>query len=253
MWRKRLILGSAVALCLGMSVAASQAATTQTRVHVRTLPGCSESAPCHHFRKGRYRLGVGSVLPGLRLTLPRGWGSRENDQGELNLIPHGLPEASLFVWVDLVAVKSTGPGHGTTVLQNVGKTPAALVSWLTTNPDFLVVSPPRPTKIARRIHATTLTLGVSTSAEYGDPGCPYNPRCADFFTSDLWGTNSYGIGGDEEVQLSLASIKRHGHRHTLFVGLDAGTGTNDNALVTLRQAVRAVVSSFRLPKTVTPG
>jgi hypothetical protein len=56
MWRKRLILGSAVVVCLGLSVAASQAATAKKRHRVRVLPGnCNDTAPCH-FRKERYRL-----------------------------------------------------------------------------------------------------------------------------------------------------------------------------------------------------
>jgi hypothetical protein len=152
--------------------------------------------------------------------------------------------------MDLVAVKSTGPGHGTTILTDVGRTPAALVSWLTTNPAFLVVSPPAATVVARRIPATTLTIGVSTSANYGDPGCPSNPRCADLFKSYLWGSNFYGIGYPEEVQLALARIKRGTRADTLFVALDA---TSDRDLAVLRTATHSVVSSFRLPKTVTSG
>jgi hypothetical protein len=237
-------------LLLGVAVAAA----SSSRRHITTLQwGCSaadNSPPCH-FRRGTYRLGSGTVLRGLQLTLPRGWSSTENDQGELNLIPRGHPGDTLFVWIDMAAVKSTGPGHGTTILSNVGRTPSALVSWLTTNPDFQVVSPPEATKIARRIPATTLTMGVSSSANYGDPGCPSNPRCADFFTRPvLWGSGFYGIGYPGEVQLSLASIKRGTHKHTLIVALDAMSASD---LITLREAVRPVVSSFRLPKTVTAG
>jgi len=220
---------------------------------VRTLPaGCSPNHRCH-FAEGAYRLGSGTVLPGLQFTLPGGWSSGENDQGELNLHPPGHPHATLFVWMDLLAVKSTGPGHGTTVLTNVGVTPNALVHWLTKNHALHVVSRPRPTKIAVRIPATTLTIGVSKSAHYGDPHCPANPRCADLFTSGLWGQNSYGIGGAEEAQLSLAKIKQNGGQHTLFVGLDAGTGSNHSGLITLRKLVRSIVASFRLPRSVSAG
>jgi hypothetical protein len=189
----------------------------------------------------------------LQFSLPRGWSSGENDQGELNLLAPGRPRETLFVWMDLLAVKSTGPGHGTTVLTNVGTTPAALVRWLTRNRALVVVSRPRPSRIARRIPATTLTIGVSKSAHYGDPHCPANPRCADLFTSGYWGQNSYGIGGTEEVQLSLAKIKQNGAQHTLFVALDAGTGSNGRTLITLRKIVRSIVASFRLPKSVTAG
>jgi hypothetical protein len=237
-------------LLLGVAVAAANS----SRRHITTLQwGCStadNSPPCH-FRNGTYRLGSGTVLRGLRLTLPRGWSSTENDQGELNLIPRGHPGDTLFVWIDMAAVKSTGPGHGTTILTNVGRTPAALVSWLTSNPDFQVVSPPKATKIARRIPATTLTMGVSAAANYGDPECPSNPRCADFFTRPvLWGSGFYGIGYPEEVQLSLAAIKRGTHEHTVIVALDA---TNDADMAALRAATHSVVASFRLPRSVTAG
>jgi len=220
--------------------------------HLRTPPvGCSPSHRCH-LVKGTYRLGSGTVLPGLRFTLPSGWSSGENDKGEFNLVPPGHPHATLFVWMDLLAVKSTGPGHGTTVLTNVGTTPTALVRWLTRNHALHVVSRPSPSKIAGRIPATTLTIGVSRSAHYGDPHCPANPRCADLFTSGLW-SDSYGIGGAEQAQLSLAKIKQNGSQHTMFITLDAGTGSNHRGLITLRKLVRSIVASFRLPKSVTTG
>jgi hypothetical protein len=73
------------------------------------------------------------------------------------------------------------------------------------------------------------------------------------FTSGYWGQNSDGIGGTEEVQLSLAKIKQNGAQHTLFVALDAGTGSNGRTLITLRKIVRSIVASFRLPKSVTAG
>jgi hypothetical protein len=214
------------------------------------LPGdCNGTAPCH-FRKGRYRLGSKTVLPGLRLTLPRGWSSDENDGGELNFSPAGHPNDRLFVWTDLVAVKSTGSGHGTP-LPNVGTTPTALLSWLTTNPDFMVVSPPKATKIARRIPATTLTMGVSASANFGDPECPSNPRCAAFFTKPgWWGSGFYAIGYPGEVQISLAAIQRGGKEHTLFVALDA---MNDSDMAVLRTATHSIIASFSIPKAVNPG
>jgi hypothetical protein len=228
----------------------ASASSQHRRRYIRTLPSyCSDTAPCH-LRKGRYRLGPKSVLPGLRLTLPRGWSGTENWQGALHLIPAGHPNDALVVWTDLVAVKSTGPGHGTTVLTNVGTTPTDLLSWLTSNPDFMVVSTPTATKIAGRIPATTLTVGVSASANYGDPGCPSNPRCADFFTSPLWGQDFYSIGYPEEAQFSLAVIKRGTKEHTLFVLLDA---INDSDMAALRAATHSVIASFWLPKTVTPG
>jgi hypothetical protein len=231
------------------AVVQSAAASQARQRHIPTLPGpCQGIQPPCHFRKGRFQLGPKTDLPGLRLTLPRGWSSTENDQGELNLIPAGHPDDHLFVWTDLAAVKSTGPGHGTTVLTKIGKTPGALIAWLTSNPDFQVVSPPRATKIARRIRTRTLTVGVSTSANYGSSECPSNPRCADLFTKPpLWGPNFYGIGYPELVQLSLATIKRGTHKHTVIVALDA---VNARDLAALRKATHSVTASFWLPKAI---
>ncbi len=209
-----------------------------------TLPNdCSERKPCT-LRAGPYVLSGESVVPGLSLTLPAaGWHSGEQDSLEFNLIPPDLPSDRLFFWEDLVAVKSTGAGHGSTLLSDVGTTPDALTSWLTSNPDFLVLAQPAPAAIAAGIRSTTLVIGVSRTAQYGDASCPDNPRCVDLFSGPGW-DGAYGIGGDEVVRLYLATIKVGGHPHTLFVALD---GANDADLVHLAAEVAPIVNSVRLP------
>jgi len=205
---------------------------------------CTSSSPCP-IAAGTYRLGPGTVLPGLEVTVPSGWSSTENTPGELNLVPPGQPNDALKFWLDMVAVKSSGPGHGTTILKNVGRTPSALTAWLTHNPDFLIVSKPAPATIGHRITMTSLALGVSRSANYGDPGCPTNPRCADLFTNSYWGSNNfYSIGGDEQVRLYLGKIQISGSPHTLFVALDA---VNHADLLRLEKAANPIVGSVRLP------
>jgi hypothetical protein len=205
--------------------------------------------PCH-FPTGIYKLveaGLANqgVVPGLELTLPAGWSSTENNAGELNLIPPAQPDGRLFFWLDMVALKSSGPEHGTTILYDVGKTPDALVSWLTSNPDFRTIAKPMPATIGEGITMTTLVVGVSRSARYGDPECPANPRCADFFTrTGYWGTNSYGIGGEEEVRLYLGTIRLGGETHTFLVGLDA---VSHAGLRRLEDATKSILDSVRLP------
>jgi hypothetical protein len=71
--------------------------------------------------------------------VPSGWSCTENDGGELSLAPPRRPNERLFIWLDLVAVKSSGKGHGT-ILRGTGRTPAKLIAWLTHNPDFVIVS-----------------------------------------------------------------------------------------------------------------
>jgi hypothetical protein len=227
----------------GSSVAASSARSTR----VPPLPGmfrCSSEHLCH-FRAGTYELTLGEVIPGLRLTLPPRWSSRENDIGELNLIAPGQPNSQLFIWVDMAAVKSTGPGHGTTVLRNVGRTPRALERWLTSNPDFSMVTDPRSLRLGN-IPMRTLSLNVSTTANYGDPGCPDNPRCADFFTRPgVWGDNFFGIGGKAEDRFYIGRIRISGALHTMMVALD---GLNHADLLRLERHARPILRSLHLPR-----
>src|SRR5215472_6701950 len=145
----------------------------QSGVHV--VPSdCSASIPCR-LTAGTYQLGQGSVLPGLEVTVPPGWTTNEVTPGEVNLVPPTPQNVELDFWLDLVAVKSSGAGHGTTILKNVAGTPDALTRWLTRNPDFLIVSKPRSVVIGHGIAMTSLTIGISRSVNYGDPRCPDNP------------------------------------------------------------------------------
>ena len=123
-------------------------------------------------------------------------------------------------------------------------TRSALVQWLTHHPDFLIVSKPTPATVGQGITMTSLVVGVSRSARYGDPGCPANPRCADLFTNSYFGGNFFGIGGDEEVLLYIGRIKISGTRHTFMIALDA---VNQAALQHLEAAAAPIVASVHLP------
>lgn len=51
---------------------------------VRALTaGCSDSSSCQ-LAAGAYRLGAGTLLPGLEVIVPAGWSSTERTPGELN-------------------------------------------------------------------------------------------------------------------------------------------------------------------------
>jgi hypothetical protein len=95
------------------------------------------------------------------------------------------------------------------------------------------------------VRATRVGLEVSKTANYGDPGCPDNPRCADLFTTPRWGHNFYGIGGKNEVILYLATVTVHGRSHTLLVDFDGATPAKLARIVRLAQPILA---SMRLPK-----
>jgi hypothetical protein len=207
------------------------------------LPGgCSDGRHCE-FEAGTSRLSDQEVIPGMQLTLPEGWSSRENWQGELNLLSPESEDDQVFFWIDMAAVKSTGEGHGTR-LDGVGTSPDALIDWLTTNPDFDTVTQPAPATIGET-PMTSVTTKVSQSANYGDPDCPFNGRCADYFTNpDLWGSNSYGIGGDEEATFYIGTVSFGGSPHTVVVALDA---LNHERLSRLSSAAQPILDSVRFP------
>jgi hypothetical protein len=224
--------------------------TLTARPPVGTLgAGCSANNPCQ-LTAGAYRLGPGTLMPGLEVTVPAGWSSQENTPGVLNLTPPGKPNDALSFSLDMTAVKSTGAGHGTTILKNVGTTPSALVAWLTHDPDFLIVSKPASATVGQGIKMTSVVVGVSRSAKYGDQGCPANPRCADLFTNSYFDGDFYGISGDEEVLIYLGTIKISGSPHTFLVFLDA---VNHADLKRLENAAEPIVASVRLPSGVVAG
>jgi len=220
----------------------SETATTSSPApSVAMLGGCP-SGPCP-LDPGTYRFGGDTIMPGLELTLPSGWSLQENNDRQTNLTPPGQPDDLLVLMIDIVAVKSTGHGHGSTVLTRVGHTPPALVAWLTHNDDF-TASTPTTVTTPHGPKMTTLVVGVSHRAHYGD-GCPAD-RCADLFTNRETGggtTDWYGIGGDEVVRLYIGKV-RVGGTHTFCVVLDA---PNITALRTLEGAANPVIDSLRLP------
>jgi hypothetical protein len=250
-----LVLVLALAACQGTGAGSATPAASRpgapaqsARPAVRTLTaGCTHATPCLNITAGTYQLPLGTLLPGMELTLPAGWSSNGTIPTELNLVPPGQPDVFLNFWLDMLAVKSTGPGHGTTILNNVGTTPGALITWLTHDPDFRIVSRPAPATVGQDIKMTSLVVGVSRSANYGDPDCPANPRCADLFTNRQWPPGGYGIGGDEEVRLYLGTIKINGNPRTFFVDLDAADHAD---LLRLEKAVKPILGSVRLPSGV---
>jgi hypothetical protein len=180
------------------------------------------------------------VIPGLRVTVPSSWPINEDNPVNFDVSPPGRPNEVTFIWLNMRAVKSTGPGHGTTVLKSVGTTPSALVRWLTTNPDFRVLASPARASIGH-VPMTTLVIGVSSTARYGDPHCPANPHCADVFTNPTYQHGDwFGIGGHEVVRMFLG----HTSAGTVIVGLDAN---NPTALKHLETVGEPLLDSIRFP------
>ncbi len=220
------------------------ASPTPTEVSI----DCTDTDPCT-LAPGTYDTGTADMTfhPGMTLTLPTTWGSHSLDKYEFSLYPADHPDDRLFFWEDMVAVKSSGPGHGTTILKNVGTSAKVMMAWITGDPDFHIVAGPTRVTSAGGIKATRVVLVVSHTARFGDPTCPTNPRCAALFTRRDAG-EYYAIGGREQIRLDIADIKIDGSPHTLFIVLDAPDHAKLQQLAALAQPV---IDSVRLHAGVT--
>jgi hypothetical protein len=249
----KLVTAVAASTLLALVACASPAASTgpsASPTPTEVSIDCTNSNPCT-LPPGTYDTGTSdrAFHPGMTLTLTNTWGSHSLDIYEFSLYPSDHPDDRLFFWEDMVAVKSSGAGHGTTILDNVGTTPRAMMAWITGNPDFDIVAPPTPVTSVDGIKATRVVLVISHTARYGDPSCPANPRCADLFTRRD-NSEYYSIGGTEEIRLDIAAIKIDGRPHTLFIVLDAGDHAKLQQLAALAQPV---IDSVRLHAGVTAG
>jgi hypothetical protein len=167
---------------------------------------------------------------------------------EFSFYPPSHPGERLFFWEDMHAVKSSGPGHGTTILRNVGTSPKAIAAWLTSDPDFQIISPPTQVTSVDGLKATRIIVGVSPHARYGDSQCPPNPRCADLFRRQ--DNSEYAsIGGPEQVRIDIAAVRIAGRQHTLFIALDAPDGHDE--LERLTAEAQPILRSVRLHANVT--
>jgi hypothetical protein len=208
------------------------------------LEVCSERCI---VRAGPHVLPRNTILPGLRFNLGDGWGATQNDETEIHFVPPNNPDDAVFLWRNILAVNSTGPDPGTRFLLDVGPSASALVGWIVRNPDFDVIDPPRRLTLGRGIEVSGLTVQVSRTARFGDPGCPDNPRCAAFFKGKSWpGGLVYAIGGDETVRMLFATVPFSGSSSTLVIALDAKNPTD---LRELQRAVSPFLDSLSLPTT----
>jgi hypothetical protein len=209
---------------------------------VTALDVCQDQC---HVTAGPHVLPADTILPGLAFTLDHGWAATWNDTTEIHLVPPNSSADAVFLWRDIRAVKSTGPGAGTQILRDVGSSSAALVHWITSNPDFDVVDRPHPVTVGQGITATQVTVQVSHTARSTDPGCPDNPRCAAVFRGPSWSSDLfYGIGGEETVQLLFATVPFAGRSSTLVIALDA---MSPSEVLEVRRASQPFLDSLRLP------
>jgi len=229
------------------SVAPSASVATPAGSQAAVLPVLGEG-DLRPLPAGTFVTGPNGFLTGLTITIPDGWESTETDSGEISLAPAGQPDRKLLIWKDLVAVapgKLNGPAGAT--LPNVGRTADALITWLTTTPDFKVLSGPTDRTVGGSIAGKELTVVTSDTANFGDPGCPDNPRCAAFFTDpDHWNGDFYAIGGDEQARIFIATMHFPDADHVLFVTLEC---LNADELAKFAPIAEPIIASLRLPAT----
>lgn len=185
-------------------------------------------------------------MPGLTLTIPTGWFASEQDAGEFSLHPEDHPDDQLVFWKDVIAVVSnhrTQPAD--TPVAHVGPTASDLMHWFATDPDYGVLSKPTAAAVGHGISGTSISLGVSPTANYGDAGCPSNPHCVDLVTDPAhWGANFFGFGAPETVRIFISTIHAPDGDHTFLVVLDAPSPTE---LQRFANQAQPILDSITLP------
>ncbi len=209
------------------------------------LAECSFGEHCQ-VPAGSYVTGRGGFFPGLEITVPAGWYFAEQDAGELILQPSVRQYPVLSMAKDVRVVTTTRTmGPETQIVEDVAGTPEAFVEWFTNSPDFTILEPPAAASVAGAT-GTMFTLQVSESAAFGDPGCPWNPRCGDIFTDPAhWGPNVFSIGGDETARMFVASVPYAGADHLLAISWIVPSAAELPAFV---KATQPIVDSITLPE-----
>ncbi len=160
-----------------------------------------------------------AFLPGLTMTIPRGWYSTEQDAGEFNLAHPDYGNSGLLFWRDIVPVDLDG-----NELSDVASTPEALTEWLTTNPN-LTVSEPEAVTIGQGIEATTFTFVTSPDAPKAPRGseCPDWPpgeaSCFPMLTTPMFWPGAWHTASVHATRLYLASVGPTSSPHLLVVAV----------------------------------
>lgn len=207
------------------------------------LGGCSHDNPCT-LEAGTYETsGRWAFLRGLRVTVPAGWFSEEQDAGEFNLHPLDQPDAVLFFSKDIVATANDLPG---TPLAGVSGTAQGFTSWLTSNPD-LVVTKPQPAMVGH-VPAVAIDVQTSPTAKNVDSGCPSKP-CVSFLRDVKHWEGPLSISHAEVVRMYVGTIGPVNDLHTFVAAIDF-PGTQGAALETFTERVRPILDSVVIPDVI---
>jgi hypothetical protein len=226
----------------GAGSTATAAASPAAHV-VPLLGGCSHEVPCK-LQAGTYETsGRWAFLRGLRVTVPAGWFSEEQDAGEFNLHPVDQPDAVLFFSKDIVATANDLAG---TPLAGVSGTADGFTSWLTSNPD-LVVTRPLPAMVGH-VQAIVVDVQTSPTAMNVDSGCPAKP-CVSFLRDVKHWEGPLSISHAEVVRMYVGTIGPADRLHTFVAAIDF-PGTQGAALETFTERVRPILDSVVIPDVI---
>ena len=237
-------IGGGGSLTVASSAVAESAGAGSATV-TPLLFGCSRDAPCK-LEAGTYETsGQWAFLRGLRVTLPAGWFSDEQDAGEFNLHPVEEPDSGVVFWKDLSATANDPAG---TPVAGVSGTAASLVSWLRSNPD-LIVTEPRPTMIGR-LAAVTVDIQVSSKAKSVGSDCPVKP-CVGFMRDVNHWDGPYSLFRGEILRTAFATIGPSSDLHTFVVGIHApGFPPYGDKLDAITERVGPILDSVVVPDVI---
>jgi hypothetical protein len=183
-------------------------------------------------------------MPGMKVTVPSsGWTVFEDHPGEFNLAspPGKMAGTNIHFWLDPYA----STPHDKPI-RTVDRTPAALIGWLRSNPNF-VVSAPVSQRIAHGIKAASVGLDVSTTAPRSDPSCP--GPCLVYFVWPRYGFD-YGTARGEPIRLAFASLGTGTKAHTFVISIDTSNAETFSAVI---PTAEKIIDSVELPATVSVG
>jgi hypothetical protein len=185
-------------------------------------------------------------MRGMKVTAPSAqWIVHEDHPGEFNLqAPAGVVGGThIHFWLDPRAAASPG-----VLLPKVGKTPAALIAWLRQDHD-LVVSAPKPRRIAGQLRAQSVDLDLAATAPREDPGCP-GPCLTYFVFKGAHYHFVYGTGRTDPIRLYLATLGHGKDAHTFAVSVET---TSPKAFKAVLPTAEKILSSLRLPARISAG
>ena len=217
-------------------VAVMFAAVSASGCEARTAPTVTEGSITYTAKHW---------LTGLKVVVPNaGWTIYEDQAGEFSLkTPAALGDGYLHFWLDPHASGLLGAP----LSKSVGGSPSALIEWLRSNPNLLVSSP-RPRRVAGTTNWKSVKLDLSRRAPKEDPSCTV--PCLTYFVFRGSGYDfPFGTARGELVRLYLRTVRRSGHPHTMAILISGPART----FASIDRIASAILAKTQLPPYLKTG